>query len=251
MLIALDNITLDPRCQPRTEMDPQLILDYVEAMRNGATFPPVIVYHDGSDYYLADGFHRVEATRLAGMSEIACDVRQGGLRDAMLHAVGANAAHGKRRTNADKRRAVETMLKDDEWSQLGDREIARRCAVTHPFVAKVRRGESGNRYHPSGDHGLTADLRELASRVVVQILDVAQEWRDVESRLPANQYRAWLIEEYGRDVSDGVMRVYHAIAEGDQEDIVNTYLDVSVTFDPKTGDLYPSPLVRALTRAAS
>lgn len=146
--IAIDDIILDPRCQPRTEMDPQLILDYVEAMRDGATFPPVIVYHDESDYYLADGFHRVEAARLADTSEIACDVRRGGLRDAILHAVGANAAHGKRRTNADKRRAVEVLLGDDEWQEWSDREIARRCEVTHPFVARVRRELSGNGYQP-------------------------------------------------------------------------------------------------------
>jgi hypothetical protein len=71
-------------------------------------------------------------------------MRQGTRRDAILHAAGANAAHGLRRTNADKRRAVETLLRDEEWSKWSDREIARLCAVSHPFVSQIRQSLTGN-----------------------------------------------------------------------------------------------------------
>ena len=50
-----------------------------------------------------------------------------------------NATHGQRRTNADKRKAVETALLDREWGGKSDREIAGLCAVSDPFVGKVRR----------------------------------------------------------------------------------------------------------------
>jgi hypothetical protein len=53
--------------------------------------------------------------------------------------VGANATHGLRRTNADKRRAALTLLQDEEWQRWSNREIARQCGVTHTFVAKLRR----------------------------------------------------------------------------------------------------------------
>jgi hypothetical protein len=56
----------------------------------------------------------------------------------MLYAAGANAAHGLRRTSFDKRRAVETLLKDKEWGQWSDREISRRCHVSDHFVTKIR-----------------------------------------------------------------------------------------------------------------
>lgn len=36
-------------------------------------------------------------------------------REAILFIVGANASHGLRRTNADKRRTVERLLADEEW----------------------------------------------------------------------------------------------------------------------------------------
>lgn len=43
-----------------------------------------------------------------------------------------------RRTNADKRRAVETLLRDEEWKKWSDREIARRCGVDNSFASRVR-----------------------------------------------------------------------------------------------------------------
>src|SRR5690606_24706601 len=124
--------------QPRAEMDAVVIADYADAMREGATFPPVVAFYDGAAYWLADGFHRAEAARVAGLDSIAADVRQGTRRDAVLYSVGANAAHGLRRTNADKRRAVLALLDDDEWGRWSDGEIARRANVSQPFVSKLR-----------------------------------------------------------------------------------------------------------------
>jgi hypothetical protein len=43
-----------------------------------------------------------------------------------------------RRTNADKRRAVETLLRDEEWGKWSDREIASRTETSAPLVASVR-----------------------------------------------------------------------------------------------------------------
>ena len=59
-------------------------------------------------------------------------------RDAILYACGANATNGIRRTNADKRQAVERLLGDAEWSKWSDREIAKRAAVGKSFVSNLR-----------------------------------------------------------------------------------------------------------------
>jgi hypothetical protein len=56
--------------------------------------------------------------------------RQFNRRDALLFSVGANAIHGHRRTNEDKRRAVDVLLNDPEWRVWNDSEIARRCGVS-------------------------------------------------------------------------------------------------------------------------
>ena len=52
--------------------------------------------------------------------------------------VGCNAAHGQRRSNDDKRLAVSKLLKDKKWGKWSDREIAKRCHVSHTFVDNLR-----------------------------------------------------------------------------------------------------------------
>ncbi len=142
--MSLATIRTDGGTQSRAELSAETIAEYRDAMAAGAAFPPVVVFHDGTTYWLADGFHRVEAARTSGATEIAADVRQGTRRAAVLFSAGANAAHGLRRTNADKRRAVETLLRDEEWSAWSDREIARRCGVSQTFVGSVRASLSDN-----------------------------------------------------------------------------------------------------------
>lgn len=139
MNLGLEKIRIDCGTQSRVSIDQQVIADYCESIKNGASFPPVTVYTDGVDYYLADGFHRYFAYKAAGSPGIQCVVINGTLRDAILHSYGANVDHGKQRTNADKRNIVTKMLQDIEWSEWSDREIAKHCHVSHMLVATIRR----------------------------------------------------------------------------------------------------------------
>ena len=141
--VRLDRVRVDGGTQARAEIDLFTVQQYADDMQTGAVFPPIVVFHDGSEHWLADGFHRVEAARQAGFEEIAADVRQGTRRDAVLHSVGANFAHGLRRTNADKRRAVTMLMEDEEWGANADNWIAQKAAVTQPFVSKLRSTHNG------------------------------------------------------------------------------------------------------------
>lgn len=134
-------LVMDGRLQSRTEISEETVADYAEALKGGAEFPPVLVYFDGVNYYLTDGYHRAHAHKRADKVSILCDVVQGTLRDAILHSTGVNAKHGMRRTYADKRKAAMTLLDDFEWSQWSSSEIARRCGVSPTFVSSLR--ESG------------------------------------------------------------------------------------------------------------
>ena len=108
----LERFCLDGGTQARLKIDDDIVMEYAEAMQRGDTFPPVVAFDDGNRLWLADGFHRYQACRLLGKFAIATDRREGSQRDAILYSLGANASHGLRRSSADKRRAVETMLKD-------------------------------------------------------------------------------------------------------------------------------------------
>lgn len=131
-------IRLDGSTQPRCEINEDTVADYAEAMRDGASFPAVVVFNDGAALWLADGFHRFHATRAAGMPTILVEEHPGTRRDAILYGFGANVRHGLRETRADKRRKVEAMLRDAEWVMWSDREISRKCGVSDKTVGAVR-----------------------------------------------------------------------------------------------------------------
>src|SRR5690606_35298949 len=87
--LKLEQIRIDGGTQPRTELNEATVADYAEAITEGAKFPPVTVFHDGADYWLADGFHRLFAHKKIGALDIEAEIRQGTKRDAVLHSVGA------------------------------------------------------------------------------------------------------------------------------------------------------------------
>lgn len=113
--------------------------EYAEAMRCGAKFPPLILFYDGVQHWMGDGFHRYHACRAAEIIDVQSDVHTGTKRDARLFSAGANNDHGMRPTNADKRKAAMVLLLDDEWVCWSDVKIAKHCHVTQPFVSKLRK----------------------------------------------------------------------------------------------------------------
>lgn len=148
--IELGLIRIDCGTQSRVDIDQQTVSTYVELVKEGTVFPPVTVFFDGNHHYLADGFHRYFAHKGAGHDEILATVINGTLRDAVLASLEANSTHGLPRTNADKRKAVQMMLDDFEWSDWSNVEIARRCRVSHTFVNKLRPSDGSAKKHIRG-----------------------------------------------------------------------------------------------------
>src|SRR5262249_378132 len=136
--LALSKIRTDGGTQMRCQISTEVMLDYRDKWKSGVKFDPIVVFFDGATHWLADGFHRFYGAREAKRKEIPADIRNGSQREAILFACGANTAHGLRRTNADKRIAVTSLLQDEEWSQWSNRQIAERCGVSDPFVGDIR-----------------------------------------------------------------------------------------------------------------
>ncbi len=140
--LLLTQIKCNGGTQSRAFMDATAIDAYADDMKEGAQFPPVVVFYDGTDYWMADGFHRWNAAKKAGLTEIDADIRQGDKRAAILYSVGANSISQVNRTIADKRRAVMVLLEDAEWSQWSDNAIAKQCGVSQPFVSGIRKDKN-------------------------------------------------------------------------------------------------------------
>jgi|694.fasta_scaffold67401_3 uncharacterized ParB-like nuclease family protein len=161
-LVQIDLLRTDGGTQARAQMTEDAVAEYAEAFEAGHAFPPIAVVDDGTTLWLADGFHRVEASRRLGQERILATVTTGTMVDAVLIAAGSNASHGVRRTNADKKRAVAMVLGLPGYQDKSDREIARLCAVTHPFVASCRRPaevevDETDEDNVEGDNAETAD----------------------------------------------------------------------------------------------
>ena len=136
MKIALGAIELDASIQCRASIDTDVVGEYSERMMAGDTFPPIEVYGSKAKCWIGDGWHRTLAARQCGRETIPVNLHDGGRVDALKHALGANALHGHRRTNADKRRCVEIALR--EFPKLSSRAIAKMCGVSADFVARIR-----------------------------------------------------------------------------------------------------------------
>ncbi|WP_201789103.1 hypothetical protein [Scytonema hofmannii] len=171
--LLISAIRRDGGTQPRVAVDRAIAEEYAQARRDGAELPPVVVFYDGQSYWLGDGFHRVEAEEIVGSDHVLADIRQGTRRDAILYSVGANATHGLRRTNADKKRAVQTLLKDEEWTKWGNREIARRAGVDEKTVRNLRAE-------------LSADFPQMSKTVQRGGTTYTQQTTNIGKSAPAN-----------------------------------------------------------------
>ena len=93
--------------QTRAALNMDVVREYAEAEREGAVLPPLTVFADNAGrYHVGDGHHRIAAAKMNQREKVACEVRVGEFADALRYSLSSNAAHGLRRTNEDKKRAV-------------------------------------------------------------------------------------------------------------------------------------------------
>jgi hypothetical protein len=162
-MVSLAAIELDTSIQCRAAIDTAVVNEYAERMSEGDTFPPVEVFGTKTKCWIGDGWHRVLAAKQNGAEAIEARLTPGGRTDALKHALGANAMHGHRRSNADKRRSVEIALR--EFPKLSSRAIAKMCGVGHHLVedARPQLGESTSSTRTGLDGKERPATREPAS----------------------------------------------------------------------------------------
>jgi hypothetical protein len=143
-IIPIDAIIADPEVQSRAAQNDECVHEYAELCKEGKVFPPVIVFFDGEKHWLADGFHRLIAHVLAGISSIRAEIKLGTKRDATVFAAGCNSTYGLRRNWKDVRHTVEKLLSDKEWGRWSNKKIGDACDVSHTYVSNVRKEMTRN-----------------------------------------------------------------------------------------------------------
>lgn len=152
--VLLKDLCLDGGTQTRVAMNQERVAEYAELMKDGESFPPIVVFFDGTTYWPADGFHRAHAAKQAGRVHIEADVRKGSKADCIKCGAAANKPHdqsGLRRTKEDKRRSVEMMLSllIDEGQNWSSTMIADHCGVSRTMVDAIRPAIMAGREDPA------------------------------------------------------------------------------------------------------
>ena len=137
-VLNIANIRIDGGTQARVALNQDVVKDYAEKMRDGEKFPEITVFFDGSDYWLADGFHRYFATKSNGTVSIEADVKNGTLNDATLFAFGANGKRGLSMSAEDNRNVIYAMLRHPEWKLWTNAAIAKHVGVSKMTVGRVK-----------------------------------------------------------------------------------------------------------------
>jgi len=139
--IPLSKIKADARLQHRVGgLDAEHVAALAERLTEDKDFdlPPIDAVQEESAFHVWDGWHRVEAYRAAKRRDIPASVSKGDWRDAWVKSLGANALHGKGRTNADIEAVLKATFADKETAKNSDSEIARIVGVNRSTVTRWR-----------------------------------------------------------------------------------------------------------------
>lgn len=168
--LPLAEVRFDVDCQSRVCLDEETVAEYAFRMKEGAEFPPLVVFFDGADHWLADGFHRYAAckglAREGGNEEtavVSADIRQGTRLEAVRHALSANALHGKRREPGDYRKGYSIAVRCG-LCEANDAEAVRRLLACSERWARELTSEARDAIERERDDRIV-EARRTGERV--------------------------------------------------------------------------------------
>jgi hypothetical protein len=138
--LQIEKITLDPDVQVRGITHRETVRDYAQQKKEGYSFPPIVIFTDGLNNYLADGWHRLEADRLNDVATVACQIYEGCKDDAILFAIWKNRTQLgiSWDKEARERSVLHVHRLHPDWS---DHLIQRATAVPRTTVWRLREAE--------------------------------------------------------------------------------------------------------------
>lgn len=145
-ILSIDLIRVDADTQVRLATSETTVEDYAELISScGGEWPlgNLDVFHDGTDYFCSDGFHRLLAARRVGRASVPCHVHVGTAKDARIFGMTANDEHGLRMTREDKRACVEWLL--DNYPELSHEDVCAKAGVSRSTVTRFLREKNSKK----------------------------------------------------------------------------------------------------------
>ena len=161
-LLPIGKIEIDKRLYPRMQEDWMTTLEYSDALKSGAEFPPIEVALLNNRFVLIDGLHRIRAYKQNKKTHITCNVYKDlEEREIYARAVKANIIHGRRLAPIEKAKAI-LRLKQFKYTEV---EISKILAM--PKANLVSFANKRVCYSPSGrEILLKAPLKHLGGTSV-------------------------------------------------------------------------------------
>ena len=139
--LPLDQIVDDIELLMRVSISKETVAEYAKAMKDGSVFPPVEVMDVDGELFLTNGFHRLRARKQCNAATILAYVSTGSYEDAQ-DAAARGDAHSEltlARTNADKNKVVNMLIRMERHMGESARVIAKVAGVHHKIVDKLRK----------------------------------------------------------------------------------------------------------------
>ena len=214
--VAIDKIRTDGNTQYRDEIDEKVVAQYMDAILDGAIFPPLQTVFDGSDYWLVDGFHRLRAYIGLKHRHVSIQCLSGSQSHAQYLALGVNANHGLPRNTATKKRIVEAALAHPETKSLSTYELSKLCGLSQPFISSIRSPETKVKQQEAREKSAINKIKQkvanpISNEEVLSVSD-ADDYGPSEEEIEASE----LAQKADIDImnkmleSDDVMATLHA-----------------------------------------
>jgi uncharacterized ParB-like nuclease family protein len=211
-------IRIDGGTQARLAINEAVVGEYAARMDDGEDFPPVTVFFDQTDYWLADGFHRYHAIQKNGKASINADVREGSLEDAILYSYGANSRRGLSMTPEDNLHIIKSMFCHPKWRLWSNNEIARQIGMSGAYIGRIKRDLERDERIPVLDGDKTYKRQGVELQMNTEKLGKKEgdkeKPKEQESSEDGNDDKIQELAETISDISEENQKLKDAIAVG-------------------------------------
>jgi uncharacterized ParB-like nuclease family protein len=141
-MLALGDIQALEEIQLRESITRAVVAEYATLYREAAEtdpLPPIDVFDTGEKpYILSDGFHRLEAAKAAGRTDLRCHVYQGSKEDARRHGALANLKRGLVYTWYERHQILERFVTDPQMRERSNRDLAQLLSLSNVTVMRAK-----------------------------------------------------------------------------------------------------------------
>ena len=138
-IVTVRGLLNDIEILPSSASIVETLRQEIEATRE---YEPLSVCFDGSDYWLFDGYHRLEAMKLLGFNACWVRVYRGSRRDALRRYIRDKLKSKGQGNRLVFKHCLRVLSEDPEWSHASSNDLSRLFGRKPAFFETLREHQS-------------------------------------------------------------------------------------------------------------